>query len=86
MDPVLQADVSRHLRMDTSAFDYDRPRHALAEALTAEDISWFDLHDALLSGEERLYINNDIHLNIEGNRRVAEALRSMTRFTMLFQP
>ncbi len=66
-------------------YDLDRPQRELAQALSAEGISWIDLLPAFRErgSRERLYVPRDTHWNRAGHRlaaeRVLEALGTTDR-------
>ena len=66
--------MAEELQKLPDEFDLSRPRKALASAMTELNIPYVDLHEQFQIDQRRLFINNDIHLNIVGNQLVADSL------------
>ena len=74
LEPDLLTDVAAALQKKPSDFDIVRLREALATSLSQRDIPFVDLHSEFLRAGDRIFINNDIHINIAGNELVASLL------------
>ncbi|MDA0989669.1 MAG: hypothetical protein O3A51_02835 [Verrucomicrobia bacterium] len=74
LESDLLRDVTAKLKKKPSDFDFSRLRNALALSLSQRHVPFIDLHSAFLTTNERLFINNDIHVNIAGNELIASSL------------
>jgi hypothetical protein len=74
IEPNLLGDVALLLRKNISDFDLLRLRQSLEKAFLERDIPYRDLTPEFARANRKLFINNDIHINIAGNNLVASSL------------
>lgn len=81
VDPALAAEVARARGRAASAVDPRRPTRAIAGALDASGIAYFDLGPAFVAAarDSRLYKPQDTHWNLAGNRLAADLLAPALR-------
>lgn len=67
-------DVAEKLNTPVSDIDLFRPQRKLAQTLTAKGIRFVDLFQPFADEQQRVFVNHDIHLNIQGNKLVARSI------------
>ena len=68
---------------DEDDMDVDLPQQCLKEFLEKDQIDYLDLLPVFRKHNKRLYLRNDQHWNIEGNRTAAQALATYLREGLL---
>ena len=69
--------------LDADDMDVDLPQQCLKEFLEKDQIDYLDLLPVFRKHNKRLYLRNDEHWNIEGNRAAAQALATHLREGLL---